>query len=45
MASAFASSPLSYGDLASYVTDTLTGFTDSSAYIKQVTSYINSLPN
>jgi hypothetical protein len=45
VASAFASSPLSYGDLASYVTDTLTGWTDSPAYIKQVTSYINSLPN
>lgn len=45
VASAFANSPLSYGDLASYVTDTLTGTFDSDVYMKQLTTFINNLPN
>jgi hypothetical protein len=45
VASAFANSPLSYGDLASYVTDTLTGTFDADVYMKQLTTFINNLPN
>lgn len=45
VASAFANAPLNYGNLGSYVTDSLTGFADDSTYITQLTTYINSLPN
>ena len=45
VAMAFGSSPLYYGDLGNYVTNTLTGYTDKPEYIKQVTTYINNLPN
>lgn len=45
VASAFANSPLNYGDLATYVTDTLTGNFDKDVYMKQLTTFINNLPN
>jgi len=45
VASAYANSPLSYGDLGNDVTDALTGFLDSDIYITQLTTYISSLPN
>jgi len=45
VASAYQNTPLSYGDLSQDVTDALTGFTDSDAYINQLTNYINNLPN
>ena len=45
VASAYANSPLNYGDLSQDVTDALTGWTDSDTYITQLTTYIDSLPN
>lgn len=45
VASAYQSPPLSYGDLASDITDTLTGIFDSDVYITQITNYVNNLPN
>lgn len=45
VASAYQSPPLSYGDLASDITDTLTGVFDSDVYITQITNYVNNLPN
>jgi hypothetical protein len=45
VASAYQNTPLSYGDLSQDVTDALTGFSDSDAYINQLTNYINNLPN
>ena len=45
VASAYANSPLNFGDLSQDVTDALTGLTDSDIYITQLTTYIDSLPN
>jgi hypothetical protein len=45
VASAYASSPLNYGELSSDVTDALTGWTDEDTYITQLTNHINNLPN
>jgi hypothetical protein len=45
VASAYQNSPLNYGDLGRDVTDALTGWTDDSTYITQLTTYISSLPN
>lgn len=53
VASAYQNSPLNYGDLGRDVTNALTGTTliptggwfDDDTYIKQLTTYINSLPN
>jgi len=45
VSSAYANSPLSYGDLANKTTYALTGYVDSDNYIKTLTTYINNLPN
>jgi hypothetical protein len=45
VASAFSNPPLNHGDLASFVNEALTGFTDDAIYMKQLTTYINNLPN
>lgn len=45
VSSAFANSPLSYGDLADKTTYALTGFVDDDKYLKTLTTYINNLPN
>ena len=45
VAMAYANSPLFYGDLANSVTYALTGYFDDAGAIKQLTTYINSLPN
>lgn len=45
VASAYATSPLNYGDLGKDITDAVTGTFDDEIYIKQITTYINSLPN
>lgn len=45
VASAFANPPLNHGDLADFVTETLNGWTDDAIYMKQLTTYINNLPN
>jgi hypothetical protein len=45
VASAYSNSPLSYGDLGKDVIDALTGWSDDEIYIKQLNTYINSLPN
>lgn len=45
VSSAFANSPLNYGDLANKTTYALTGYVDSDKYIKTLTTYINNLPN
>ena len=45
VASAFANPPLNHGDLASFVDEALNGWTDDAIYMKQLTTYINNLPN
>jgi len=45
VASAFANPPLNHGDLASFVNEALNGWTDDAIYMKQLTTYINNLPN
>jgi hypothetical protein len=45
VSSAFANTPLSYGDLAKKTTSALTGWTDNENDIKTLTTYINNLPN
>lgn len=45
VSSAFANSPLSYGDLAKKTTYALTGYADNENDIKTLTTYINNLPN
>jgi len=45
VASAYASSPLNYGDLSGHVTEALGGWTDDALYMKQLTTFINNLPN
>ena len=45
VSSAFSNPPLNHGDLASYVNEALNGWTDNAIYMKQLTTYINNLPN
>lgn len=40
----YSNPPKNYGNLSNDIVDALTGYTDSSSYIKEMNNYINSLP-